>query len=70
MFVKHGVEREMESDSSYAYLTQIPEKGKKKSNFLSTYMHKEQFECAVVGPSYGGAERALAMKQTTQNLAA
>lgn len=33
-------------------------------------MHKEQFECAVVGPSYGGAERALAMKQTTQNLAA
>lgn len=59
----------MESNSSDPYLTQIPEKGK-KSNFLSTYMHKEQFECAVVESSYGGAERALAMKQTTQNLAA
>lgn len=59
----------MESNSSYPYLTQIPEKGK-KSNFLSTYTHREQFECAVLEPSYGGAERALAMKQTTQNLVA
>lgn len=54
-------------NSSYPYLTLIPEKGKKKSNFLSAYTHKEQFECAVLEPSYGGA---LAMKQTTQHLAA